>query len=120
MEKVIKNKKIIIVVGAIIALICVIIAFSGSGNIYGTWQVAEKSMNESFRHYPEEDFVIYENGTFTCDGISGTYAMNDDTITFNYSIFGSYTYEYDVSGKTLMLKLIDDEDEPKIYYDRVS
>lgn len=77
-------------------------------------------MNENLNDYPEDDFVIYENGSFTTDGMSGTYSMNDDTITFSFSIFGSYTYEYDISGNTLMLRNIDDEDEPKIYYDRVS
>lgn len=121
MENILKNKKVIIIVSvAIVALICLAVALSGSRDITGTWVVAQRSVDESFRKYPEDDFVIYENGSFTSDGVSGTYSMNDGTVTFDYSIFGSYTYEYDVSGNTLMLRNIDDEDNAKIYYDRVS
>ncbi|MBQ8028828.1 MAG: hypothetical protein IJ262_05425 [Clostridia bacterium] len=120
MEKFLKNKKVIIIVGAIIAVVCVIIAFLGSGSIYGAWEVSERSINENLNNYPENDFVLYENGSFTCDGVSGTYSINDDIITLNISIFGAYTYEYDVSNDTLMLRNIDDEDNAKIYYDRVS
>lgn len=118
-----KNKtKMKIVISVVLILIAVfsVIALKNSGEVYGQWVVSDKSINENLRNYPEDDFVIYENGSFTGDGISGTYFLNNDTITFNFSIFGSYTYEYDVSGKTLMLRNIDDENEPKIYYDRVS
>ena len=120
MEKITKNKKILAIVGILVLIVCIISLFSGSDEIYGTWEVAERSLNENFNDYPEDDFVIYENGTFTADGISGQYSINGDTVTFNLSIFGSYTYEYDISGNTLMLKNIDDDDEPKIYYDRIT
>ena len=122
-EKIVKIGIAALVVVLVIALVCIIIAISNSGDIYGTWEVSERSINENLDGYPEDDFVIYENGSFTCDGFSGTYSMNDDTITFSFSIFGVYTYqyyEYNVSGNTLMLRNIDDEDEPKIYYERVS
>ncbi len=120
MEKFIKNKKVIFIVGVIIALVCVITAFSGSEDIYGAWEISKRSINENLDDYPEENFVIYENGSFTCDGVSGTYSINNDIITLNISIFGTYTYEYDISGDNLILRNIDDEDEPKIYYERIS
>lgn len=119
MGKFIKNKKVIIIVGAIIALVCIIVVFSSSGNIYGAWKVAERSINENLDVYPEE-IVIYENGHFTGDDFAGMYSINDDLITFSAFILGSFTYEYNVSGNTLTLRNIDNEDEPKIYYERVS
>lgn len=120
MEKLLENKKLIIVIAVAAILVCAIAVFLNSGDVCGAWEVAERSAGENLDDYPEENLVIYEDGTFTCDGVGGTYSMNDDTITLNLSLFGSYTYEYDVSGNTLTLKNIDDEDASVIYYDRVS
>lgn len=121
MKDIIKKRKIVVALALVVIIGFTLVGCSGSrNNIYGSWVVAGKSVNENLRDYPEENFVIYENGSFTCDGFGGTYSMNDDTITLNLSIFGSHTYEYDISGKTLMLRIIDDEDRPKIYYDKVS
>lgn len=114
------NKKIIgVIVSAVLVIGIVVLVFTNSGKLNGQWEVSEKSASERFSNYPEDDFIIYDDGTFTADGISGTYSTNGKTITFSFSIFGSYTYEYDVSGDTLMLQLTKDLDAPKIYYDRV-
>lgn len=116
-----KTKFIIpVVIVLVLSLVFGGILLSRSGDVTGHWVVSEKSINENLRDYPEENFIIYDNGSFTFDGISGTYLMDDDTITFSHVLFGSETYEYTVSRNTLTLKTIDDEDDPKIYYDRVS
>ena len=120
MKNLIKNKKIFILLGVVLSvLICIIIVILNSNEIYGTWVVSEKSANEITNDYPEEDFVIYDNGTFTADGISGSYSMNEKTITFN-AFWASYTYEYKLSGDKLVLKCIDEEDTPIINYERLS
>ncbi len=114
------NKKIIALILAVIIVIgAVVLIITNSGKLDGQWEVSEKSASERFSNYPEDDFIIYDDGTFTADGMSGTYSTSGKTITFSFSIFGSYTYEYDVSGDTLMLQSTKDSDEPKIYYDRV-
>lgn len=107
-----------VIVALVIGVIGVIV--SNSGKLYGQWEVSEKSSSELFSDYPEDDFIIYDNGTFTADGMSGTYSTSGKTITFSFSFWGSYTYKYDVSGDVLTLQLLDEsDDEPKIYYDRV-
>lgn len=124
METVKNNKKIVIIVIAavvcIAAVIGIIAVSSHSNKIYGSWEVSEQSLDEDLGGYPEKNFVMYDNGTFAADGISGTFSMDEDTITFTFSMLGYYTYEYDLSGDTLMLRNIEEEDAPTVYYDRVS
>lgn len=115
-----KNKKcLFVVLGVILIVVCIVSLSSGTGEIYGSWEVSEKSINENFRDYPEENFIIYENGSVSFDGYSGSYSMNKDTVAIQVLWF-TYTYKYKVSGDTLMLKLVEaDEDTPAIYYNRV-
>lgn len=86
--------------------------------IIGSWEVSEKSIYENLDNYPVNGFVIYENGTVTADGYGGTYSINDNTITITISYY-SFTYEYKLSGNTLMLKLVSDYDKPEIYYKKI-
>jgi len=120
MDQIIKNKKILIAgIGIILIIICIVAISSGSGDIYGEWEVSAKSTEDIGNMYPEDNFVLYENGTVTADGYSGSYSMNDKTITMKI-LWETYTFEYKVSGDTLMLKNIEeDKAKPAIYYDRV-
>ena len=119
-----KNKTgIIIVVLLAIAVVigCAMFFLNNSASIVGTWEVSEQSKGESFSDYPEENFIIYDDGKFTCDGMNGTYSLSDDTVTFSFGLWGSLTYEYKVSRNELVLKNVEhDEDRAAIYYDRVT
>ena len=120
LEKVKENKTaVILTIAVIIVGVLIFSVFSGGGKIYGSWEVSSRSIGKNFSDYPEDDFSIYENGTFTCDGISGKYYIDDDYLTMS-AFWMSYTYEYKVKGNTLMLKEVEDEDSSWIYYDRVS
>ena len=99
----------------LIAVVCISSCFLyfHSKSICGQWIA-----NESRRDYPENNFVIYKDGTFTSDGYSGTYSKNGDVITFSFEKYGAYTYKYKVSGNRLSLISIKDIYEEPVYYDR--
>lgn len=110
-------KKVLIVVG-VIAVIISIVAFSAPKEIYGSWNVSERSKDESFSKYPEVGFNLNDDGTFTADGMSGTYSKDEETIKLCFLGISTYTYEYKLSGNTLTLKYLGRDDSPKIYYER--
>lgn len=112
-----KKKSVLIVVALL--MVVLLVGCSNSKKIVGTWQVSYDSQDEVNSDYPEENFVIYENGTFTTDGYSGTYSIDDNMLTLSFGVLASYTYEYDISGNTLMLRNIEEENSPEIYYDKV-
>ncbi|MGN1418984.1 MAG: hypothetical protein ACI4W6_06625, partial [Acutalibacteraceae bacterium] len=113
----------IICVAVSVVLIWLIYAVSSIisdnyGKIYGSWEV--ESTHDITNDYPENNFIIYENGTFTADGVSGTYSINDDTITIS-ALWESYTYQYKmVSSDVLVLRYIEKDDAPSIRYNRIS
>ena len=121
-RKAIMNKKLKVCIIVIVLIFVALIGLSFTNEksiIIGSWEVAEKSINENLNGYPEDVFIIYENGTFTSDGYHGTYSINNNTITMNIAYY-SRTYKYELLGNTLKLKLINDYDEPEIYYKRGS
>ena len=120
-----KKRNLGIIVGLVVMCIIAVggIMFftSNTATVVGKWEVSDRSLGESLSDYPEKNFIIYENGTFTCDGINGTYSINDDTITFSFGWLGTFTYEYKVSRNELGLKNVEhDEKREPIYYDRIS
>lgn len=98
------TKKIIVAVVFIIAACLVIGEYFFSDNLVGKWEIDDSVEIYSLSYdYPEDDFVIYKNGTFTADNGSGEYSFDKSHITFSGG-FESYSYEYQVQGNVLALK----------------
>ena len=88
--------------------------------VVGSWAVSERSLDENFTEYPENDFIIYDNGKFSCDNIRGTYSIDGNTITLSYLGLATVEYEYKVSGSELVLTKVEQgEKGVAIYYDRI-
>lgn len=98
------TKKIIVAVVFVIAACLVIGEYFFSDNLVGKWEIDDSVDIYSLSYeYPEDDFVIYQNGTFTADDVNGEYSLDKKRITLNVG-YGALSYEYQVQGNVLALK----------------
>lgn len=65
--------------------------------MFGNWVC-----DEVHRGYPDQ-IIINKDGTGTGDGVSCSWSVKDDTVTFVLGIYGAYSYKYSVKGSTLYL-----------------
>lgn len=112
----ISNKKYIAFILVVLVAVTALLVLNNPKEIYGEWQVAPKSLDAKLSNYPEEDFKIFEDGSFTCDGYGGSYYINDDRITLRI-LWESHAYKFQLKGDTLILRNV--EDDQSIYYNRV-
>ena len=90
-------KRNIILISIIILLVCLLVACGSNSKLTGNWVC-----DEVHNGYPDQ-MIINSDGTSTIDGISSSWRVEGNQFIFVAGSYGSFTYEYEVSGKTLYL-----------------
>lgn len=115
-----REQKIISVLAA-----CVIVGgmmsgcgISGKNRLVGRWDLKEDSVKHLSEDYPEENFIIYEDGTFACDDVSGEYSCDKNYLTISCGQWATYTYRYQISSGKLTLRHVDEEEDGCAIYKR--
>lgn len=113
-----KAVKIIAIIAAALIVVTIAVSlFSGGSSesdIVGSWEISDVEYDSFWNEYPEDNFVIYSDGTFFSDDMYGTYSIDDDTIIFDYSI-AAYSFIFSVNNNELKLIPVDDTDAYIIY-----
>ncbi len=89
-----------IIVTLMLAILCVLLTGCGDdkSRMLGRW--------DAVGQYSESEFLggfeLCADGTIICDGLSGTYTINDGKFTFNV-LWAGGSYDYKINGSTLIL-----------------
>ncbi len=95
---VMKKAKVIIVLILVVCMTVSICACGGAkSKVVGNWVC-----DEVHGDYPDQ-ITLNRDGTGTGDGFSLNWSIQDDTITFNVGMIGTYTYYYEVYDSKLYL-----------------
>ncbi|GEM_PF-4022585 len=89
-----------IIIALMLSFLCVLLTSCGNdkSRMLGRW--------DAVGQYSEAEFLggfeLCEDGTIICDGLSGTYTINDGKFTFSV-LWAGGSYDYKLEGSTLTL-----------------